>query len=289
MVSGLDKDSKRLREAPTLPGNADGAGEGGVQTDFIVDEATDKALRLQLDRFEGPLDVLLHLITVQEIDIFDIPIVRITEQYLKFLDLLEDENLDVAGDFLVMAATLIQIKSRMLLPPDLEEEEDEEAEQEDPRLELVEKLLEYRKYRDLTKIFQRLEESRENYYHRIVKPVFDDEDDGEELIDVSLHDLIHAFRNVIRYFWDDLLHTVQGEGYSVDEKIVELEETLVARKSVTWFELISKSHDRVEVICYFLAILELCRMNRIRVYQSDVFGDMRLFEQYEDSKEPLPA
>jgi segregation and condensation protein A len=288
MVSGSGKDKKRQQASADSSGANVPQGDG-VQSDFIVDEATDKALRLQLDRFEGPLDVLLHLITVQEIDIFDIPIVRITEQYLKFLDLLQEENLDVAGDFLVMAATLIQIKSRMLLPPDLEEEEEDDMEQEDPRLELVEKLLEYRKYRDLTRIFQKLEEARENFYHRSIKPVFEPEDDGEELMEVTLHDLVQAFRGVIRFFWDDLLHTVQGEGYSVDEKIVEIEESLVYTKSVTWFELLAKSHDRVEVICYFLAILELCRMNRIRVYQSDVFGDMRLFETETKDKEPLPA
>jgi segregation and condensation protein A len=128
-----------------------------IQEEFIVDEAADEILRVQLNRFEGPLEVLLYLIKSQEIDIFDIPIVKITDQYLSFLELMEEQNLDVAGEYLVMAATLIQIKSKMILPVDMDEEE-EEIDGEDPRLELVEKLIAYRKYRDITSTLQEMDE-----------------------------------------------------------------------------------------------------------------------------------
>ena len=135
-----------------------------------LDELPDDVLRLQLDQFEGPFEMLLYLIRVQEIDIFDIPIVRVTEQYLRFMDLMQGNNLDMAGEFLVMAATLIQIKSKMLLPIDVPAEEEEEIEEEDPRMELVEKLLEYRKFRDLAERLGEYQESRGDWFGRSVKP-----------------------------------------------------------------------------------------------------------------------
>ncbi|MCK5862959.1 MAG: segregation/condensation protein A, partial [Candidatus Hydrogenedentes bacterium] len=119
-----------------------------------------EALRLKLDEFEGPFEVLLYLIKEQEIDIFDIPIFQVTKQYLQFLDGLQLEQIDVAGDFLILAATLIQIKSRMILPIEIDQDEEEELEEEDPRLELVVKLLEYRKYRDLATLLGDRSEQR---------------------------------------------------------------------------------------------------------------------------------
>lgn len=243
---------------------------------FIVDEATDAVLRLQLDKFEGPFEVLLYLIKAQEIDIFDIPIVRITEQYIRFLELLRDENLDVAGEFLVMAATLIHIKSKMILPVEQDTEE-EEVEEEDPRLDLVEKLLEYRKYRDVAQRLQKLEDMRLNWFTRNVKPDIEPEEDGEELLELGLFDLIQAFRGVLRFISDDLAHTVVGEGASVDEKIAYIEEELATKQSIAWIDLFKQCHSRVELVCCFLAILELCRMGKIRAHQQHTFGDIRLF------------
>ena len=130
-------------------------------------------MRLKLDEFEGPFEVLLYLIKEQEVDIFDIPIVQVTEQYLQFLDLLRLDQIDVAGDFLVLAATLIQIKSRMILPVEIEQDEEEEIEEEDPRLELVVKLLEYRKYRDLAKLLGEREERQSDMFGRRVKPSYE--------------------------------------------------------------------------------------------------------------------
>lgn len=245
---------------------------------FIVDEATDEVLRLHLDQFEGPFEVLLYLIKAQEIDIFDIPILKVTQQYLRFLELLREENLDVAGEFLVMAATLIQIKSKMLLPPDMDTEEEEEIDEEDPRLELVEKLIEYRQYKEVTERLQYYEEQRANWYARNVKPDIPPDESQEEYIEVSLFDLLQAFKGVLRYFSDDLFHTVQTEGSSVDEKIALIQEMLAERQSIAWLDLFTASKSRIELICCFLAILELCRMGRVKLHQHRAFGDIRLFE-----------
>ena len=253
-----------------------GSSPGGVEDAFIVDEATDEVLRLHLDKFEGPFEVLLYLIKSQEIDIFDIPIMKITEQYLRFIELLHEENLDVAGDFLVMAATLIQIKSKMLLPAEFDTE-DEDIEEEDPRLELVEKLLEYRRYRDVSQRLQRLEEERADWFSRDVAPKYETNPDEEEYIEVSLYDLIQAFRGVLRFFSEGLAHTVVAEEFSVDEKIGVIQERLAEHESVSWIELFKECKSRIELVCCLLAVLELCRMGRVRAHQHHIFGDIRLF------------
>jgi segregation and condensation protein A len=242
---------------------------------FIIDEASDEVLRLQLDQFEGPFEVLLYLIRSQELDIFDIPILKVTEQYLRFLELMREENLDVAGEFLVMAATLIQIKSRMVLPVEVEEEE-EEIEEEDPRLELVEKLLEYRKYRDLCEALGKLEEANFDSYSRLVKPRYEVVESEEDISDVTLYDLSKALRAVLRYLLEPPVHEVHGEGHTVDEKIGYIEEFLERADSLVWAELLAVCKGKVEIICCLLAILELCRMRKVRVHQHQNFGDIRL-------------
>jgi segregation and condensation protein A len=267
----------------TLDGKS---GEGGV----IVDEATNEALRLHLDQFEGPFEVLLYLIKVQEIDIFDIPIVKITEQYLQFLELLREEDLDVTSEFLVLAATLIQIKAKMLVPPSHDAEEEPIEEDEDPRLELVEKLIEYRKYREMTSLFGKLEDARNNWYTRHAKPKFDSPaEDEEDLLEVTLYDLMKAFRGVLRYFNDDIFHTVTMEGASVDEKIVSIEEALEREGSLAWTDLFKSCRNRVEVVCCFLAILEMCRMGKLRAYQSATYEDIRLFPPSKEQPAQTPA
>lgn len=260
-------------QTPQPPADAAPPGEA-----YIVDEATDAVLRLHLDSFEGPFEVLLYLIRSQEIDVFDIPVATITEQYLRFLDLMREENLEVAGDFLVMAATLIQMKARMLIPPsEVEEEEEEEEEEEDPRVELVEKLLEYRKFRDVAERLERLEEERAHWFTRKAKPDIEPADDEEEeYLDVSLHDLIAAFKGVLRFMSDDLFHNVSTEHHSVDDKIAEIEESLAVHGRMSWTDLFQACRDRVELVCCFLAILELCRMGRIRARQHRIFDEIRL-------------
>ncbi|MBI2434816.1 MAG: segregation/condensation protein A [Candidatus Hydrogenedentes bacterium] len=241
-----------------------------------IANANDEVLRLQLDKFEGPFEVLLYLIRSQEIDIFDIPILKVTEQYLRFLELMHEQNLDMAGDFLVMAATLIQIKARMLMPVDVVEEE-EELEEDDPRLELVEKLLEYRKFRDLSILLTQREEERADWFPRRVKLHFDDADEEEDYLEVSLYDLLKAIRAMLRYVTEPYIHEVHGEGASVEDKIAQIEALLESNESVSWTELFNSAKTRVELVCCLLAILELCRMRRIRAHQHRNFGEIRIF------------
>lgn len=267
-----------------MPGTDQLIEPGGLENDlppdsaFIVDEATDEVLRLHLDTFEGPFEVLLYLIRSQEIDIFDIPIVKITQQYLRFIELLREENLDVTGEYLVMAATLIQIKSRMLLPADADTGEEDEIEEGDPRLELVEKLLEYRRYREISERLESLERERAEWYSRQAAPrAIPDDEEGEELLEVSVYDLIAAFRGVLRYITDDLFHTVRTEEFSVDEKIEHIQDRLLKEGSLAWADIFKGCRSRIELVCSFLAILELCRMGRIRAHQHRAFDDIRIF------------
>lgn len=264
----------------TTGGAGASAGEGD-SGGFIVDEATDEVLRLHLDNFEGPFEVLLYLIKAQEIDIFDIPIAKITDQYMQVLELIREQDLDMAGEFLVMAATLIQIKSKMIIPDVSDDEDDEEIEEEDPRMELVEKLLEYRRYQEVTDFLHRLEEERKSWFTRNVKPEIEAPPDQEEYFEASLFDLINAFKGVMRYVTDDVAHHVEVEGASVEEKIDYLEGLLESRDSVTWYDLFSTARSKIEVICCFLAILELCRMGHIRAEQHSETGDIRLFRAVE--------
>ena len=276
-------------DAPTTPDTPEDAAPKTAE-ERIEEEFGEEQLRLKLDNFEGPFEVLLYLIKAQEIDIFDIPIVKVTEQYLAFLELLREENLEVAGEFLVLAATLIQIKSKMILPVEVDEDEEEELEEDDPRLELVEKLLEYRKYRDLAQALGGLEEAREDCFGRRVKPVFEaGDEDEEEYLEVSLYDLLRAVRSIMRFLTEQAYHQVEAEGISVDEKIEQIEELLVDRDTLTWTELRSLSHSKFELVCCLLAILELCRMGRVRAHQHRVYGDIRIFARPAEEAPVPPA
>lgn len=229
------------------------------------------------------MEVLLYLIKSQEIDIFDIPIAKITDQYLAFLELMRDENLDVAGEYLVMAATLIQIKSKMILPIDFDDDEDD-VEDEDPRLELVEKLIAYRQYRELTGHLDEMAEERQNWFARRAKPDVEAADDEEDdYIEVSLYDLIGAFKNVLRFMREDVSHTVSLEESSVDVKIEYIQGALDRSESVAWIELFKECRSKVELVCCFLAILEMCRMGLVSAHQHRVFGDIRLFKKMPES------
>jgi len=251
--------------------------------------AGDEVMRIALDQFEGPFEVLLYLIKSQEIDIFDIPILKITEQYLLFLDQLQGENLDVAGEFIVMAATLIQIKARMLIPVEVDAAEDDDPiEEEDPRLELVEKLLEYRKFRDLSEGLERQFEIADDWFGRSAKPKIEADPEELELVDVDIYDLTKAIRAILKFMTEAPVHQVIGEGSSIEEKIALIESFLDSAESVTWNELLRISRSRVEVVCCLLAILELCRMRRIRAHQHAPFSDIRLFAR-DMSTEPADA
>jgi len=227
---------------------------------------------IKLPVFEGPLDLLLHLIRENKVDIYDIPISLITSRYLEYIDVMEELSLDIAGEFLVMAATLIQIKSRMLLPVD---EKVAEEQMEDPRLELVQRLLEYQTYKDAASI---LREREEEASHIIGKaPV---EPPGEEspepelyLFDVNMFDLLSAFKKVLDAAPPEV-RNITRETLTVKDKMLSIVDILENTESVRFEELFTDTGSRTLMIVIFLALLELLRLGLARVYQEQEFGQI---------------
>ncbi|MBI4549822.1 MAG: segregation/condensation protein A [Candidatus Omnitrophica bacterium] len=234
---------------------------------------------VKLAVYEGPLDLLLDLIKKNEMDIYNIPMAEITRQYLDYLGQMQELNLDVASEFLVMAATLIYIKSKMLLPDDgLADETDEGG--SDPREELVRKLLEYQAFREVARELGFLENERSKIFTRQISDyVFQDlEADSSELEGFSnnFYDLLQAFYKVLRSVARDSFHEVFEQVISIEEKMEQLKGKFAPEKEVSFLDLCSPGMSRNEIIVTFLAILELIRQKRIRFYQSENFGDIRL-------------
>jgi len=226
--------------------------------------------RVQLEVFEGPLDLLLHLIKKNEVSIADIPIATITEQYLSTLELMQGLNLDVAGEFLVMAATLIHIKSRMLLPPGEDEDEDEEEEEGDPREELIRRLLEYQRFKEAAEELERRELlSRDVFVRRSEAP---EEVETVGFESLSLFDLLSALRHVLERFPEERIHEVTLDTISVREKMSFLLDELRRRGKVIFQSLFETATSRLEVVVTFLAMLELVKIRAIRVWQEERIG-----------------
>ena len=234
------------------------------------------AYRVRLDHFEGPLDLLLHLVKKNEVEVTEIPIAIITDQYLEYLALLREMNLDVAGEYLVMAATLVYLKSRTLLPvPEGGEGEDEEG---DPRAELVARLLEYQRYREAA-----AELARRAVLHRDVfarprdaAPVDADDEGAVEVADASLGVLLDALRRVLRRTAAPPVHEVVSEGLGVRDCIPYLLDRLRDAGATTFDALFPDGCSRHRVIVTFLALLELMRLRVVRVEQSEQFGELTI-------------
>ena len=247
------------------------------------------APRIRLPEFEGPLDLLLYLIRKNEVDIHDIPIAPITRQYMEYLDLMKELNLDVAGEFMVMAATLIHIKSKLLVPVDpTEAEGDEDA--EDPRDELVRRMLEFQRYKEAAGLLHQKREIRAATWTRpdSALPAFDDA--GEEMIEAGLYDLIGAFKELLERRKTMLAHEVEHEGKSVEERMEELLAMLREGQSLEFLELFASEETKPGMILTFLALLELIRLKRIKVYQRGLFGPIRVFRPVgPEAGAPLPG
>jgi segregation and condensation protein A len=236
----------------------------------------DDAPRINLPLFEGPLDLLLYLIKREKIDIHDIPIAPITRQYVEYLELMKELNLDVAGEFMVMAATLIHIKSKMLVPVSpTEAEGDEDA--VDPRTELVQRLLEFQRYKDAAGILHQQAQIRAATWVRpeSVLPKFDDA--GEEMLEAGLFDLIAAFKELLERRKTLLAHEVGAEGKTVEERMDELMALIKEGESLEFLALFESQDTKAAMILTFLALLELVRLKVIRVYQRGLFGPIRVF------------
>ncbi len=231
--------------------------------------------KVKLDVFEGPLDLLLHLIKKEEVDIHDIPIAKVTKQYLEYLEFMKLLDLNIAGEFLVMAATLMQIKSKMLLPPETRPED--EKPEEDPREELVKRLLEYKKFKEAAGQLHARQALQKDVFGRKVPPDAKLKDEDEDIyFEASVFDLIGAFNKVMKEVPKELFYQVIKDEYTVEEKMHDIFHILVKNKSVKFTDLFRSLNDKSEIITTFLAVLELMRLREIIVTQNKLFGDVRI-------------
>ncbi len=243
---------------------------------------------IRIDKFEGPLDLLLHLIKKNEMDIYDIQVAEITGQYLTILDTMKDLNLDVAGEFLLMAATLLHIKSKFLLPPSEDDELDDD--EIDPRAELVRRLLEYQKYKDAgNKLDERPRLSREVFARKFHSPELAklaEQDDGE-MLEVGLFELVEAFQRLLKETSDPAIHEVTAEQISVSDRINAILTLLSGRKDLGFNEIFAEKPERQMVIVTFLAMLELVRLRLVRLMQNDRCGNIWLYPAVTDDTTPF--
>ena len=247
---------------PGAGGRASAGGVGGARPSVTI----------RLERFEGPLDLLLHLIRRDEIDIYDIPIARITQQYLAYIELMRALDLDVAGEFLVMAATLMRIKAKMLLPlPAVGDEEDEG----DPREELVQRLVEYRQFKEAAGTLKAREGERRLLYERGMVP-------GEEeagplpLASTTLFDLLDALNRVMSRVPQESIYEVQAEAYDVEDKLSLIASTVAERGEILFEELMMRCRARAEMIVTFIALLELIKLGQVVVVQTANYGEIKI-------------
>lgn len=226
------------------------------------------SMTVQLEMYEGPLDLLLHLIKKNEVSITDIPIAMITEQYLETLEVMRNLNFDVAGEFIAMASTLIHIKSRMLLPP--EEGEEDEDEGVDPRDELIRHLLEYQRFKEASEDLSKREILHRDVFVRSSEAV--EEVESNEFAPVSVFELMVALRRVMEKLPEDVAHTVQLENISVREKMTLILDFLHRSSRVDFHALFESAASRMEVVVTFLALLELIKIRAVMVNQEERLG-----------------
>jgi len=243
--------------------------------------------KVKLEVFEGPLDLLLYLIKKEELDIYDIPIAKITDQYLEYLELMKLLDLNIAGEFLVMAATLIHIKSKMLLPPErLPEDQQEEA---DPRAELVKRLLEYKKFKEAASELSSMEKHQKHFFARAggggsAEEITLPASQKDEFFEATLFDLITAFTKVLKDIPKDVFHKVVKDEFTVSEKIHDILHMLMDKSVIFFTELFKAAKNKFEIITMFLALLELIRLKEVSVRQSADFGDIEITRNVLDVK-----
>ncbi len=256
-----------------------------------------ETLKVKLEAFEGPLDLLLHLIEKNKVDIYDIPIVEITDQYLEYIRAMESEDMNIMSEFLVMAATLLDIKCRMLLPKQV----DEEGEEEDPRTELVEQLLQYKLYKYMSYELKDLQmDAGYNLYKEATLPKevaeYRPPIDYSELIgDMTLNKLHEVFKGIVRRQEDRIdpirnqFGKIEKDEVNLDEKQRYIEQYLYDHREADFKALLESGHSKMEVIVTFLVILELMKIGKISVRQEDTFEQISIVwqEDAEVSAAPL--
>ena len=250
-------------------------------------EQTELPYQVRIENFEGPLDLLLHLIKKNEINIYDIPIAMIAQQYLSYIEAMKDLNLTVAGEFLVMAATLLQIKSKMLLPVEESAEDDEDG--PDPREELVRRLLEYKTFKEAARQLDTQERMWREIYSRpvVARETSAESSDDAMLDNIGLFDLVDALQTILDRNPGKKLLEIIPDNLTVRDRMNAILEALEGQESIGFEALFEASCHRLVIIVTFLALLELIRLRTVRVYQAESFGPILVSRTF--SLVPDPA
>ena len=237
--------------------------------------------KVKLEIFEGPLDLLLFLVKQNHLEIEAIPIAKITDQYLQTLELMQALDLEVAGEFLVVAATLMQIKSRMLLPPEALPPGEEE--QPDPAQELIERLKEYQKFKEAAELLSGMEKQRFVQFSRPASREEGEPAEVEEYVEASLFDLLNAFSQFVSgEVSREMFHEVIQEEFTVEQKVTQLRELIHQSKKLQFTELLRRARNKPEMIVTFLGLLELIRLREILIVQDQLFSEILILEKPHD-------
>jgi len=232
--------------------------------------------KIKLNTFEGPLDLLLFFIRRDELDIYNIPISKITKDFIGYLDLLEQLDLEIAGDFLLMAATLMQIKVRMLLP----KEKNEEGEEIDPRADLVNALIEYKRYKEMSEEFSYLEGKQRSVFYRgnFEKDEAETKPELDVLLkNISIYDLIKAFQKAMMEKPKEVVHEVERLNVSIEEQIDFIMEKTKSTGRINFINLVKGMYEKLRIIVTFIAMLELIKMGKIGLEESPNFNDFEIY------------
>jgi len=247
---------------------------------FPADEREPKTMseyKVKFEVFEGPLDLLLHLIKKEEVDIYEVNLTKLATQFIEYIDVMRMLDLEVAGEFLVMASTLMYIKSRELLPVDLQVQVEDEDDGEDPRWELIRQLVEYKKFKDAAAQLQVRELEQENIYPRIPGKMDFNSDRPMLRPDVSVFDLLNAVNGILKRFAQrDDPRDIFEDKWSVSEKIENLIKLISEKPALKFSELFEGAASRSEVVCTFLALLELIRLKQLACVQGESFGEIEI-------------
>lgn len=230
--------------------------------------------RVKLQNFEGPLDLLLFLIRKNEVDIYDIPVSEITRQYLEYVEIIKILDLEMAGDFIIMAATLIRIKVKMLLPrPELDDDDEEII---DPRMELVTRILEYKRFKEVAHKLHDLEDDQSDVFPRVYLQFSEDDAESEITFseDVNLFSLIQAFKLALDNIPKETFHKVKDIEINTEEQIDYILNTLNTEKQFSFYDLISRFREKIIMIVTFIALLELIKRGQVVVKQATPFGEI---------------
>ncbi|MBA2704824.1 MAG: segregation/condensation protein A [Blastocatellia bacterium] len=238
----------------------------GSSPEIVADHTTDD-LKIVMGDFDGPLDLLLHLIRQEQVNIYDIPVARIADEYLRYLQAMQELDIAVAGDFLVMAATLIELKTRMLLPRDPFAAPEEE---EDPRKDLVDQLLEYQKYKAAAQMLW----SRATVERAVFKRAEIETDKNNPEVSVGLFDLLKVFQEILARHKEEVMLEIEREEISMTEMLERLRNMVMSAGELNLRVFFERAQSRRELVLAFLSVLEMVRSTEIKLFQKETFGDI---------------